>query len=280
MNARLGIMQGRLLPPENGRYQSFPWCGWQDEFQLARADGFDCIEFIYEEDCGQHNPLMTDIGLQQIRRLVDGSGVAVRSICADQFMPRPLHAGQAADREAAVAQLAHLIAQAAGLGAACITVPCLDQSTMRTEQQIDWLVAGLSRCLEHAAAAGITICLETDLSPHRFRQLLDRVAHPNLGVTYDIGNSAALGYAPADELDAYGTHIAVLHVKDRTHGGGSVPLGSGAADFEAVLRGLRRCGFDGPMILQAARADSPDQERQAALAQAQHFEECLDRWYR
>jgi hexulose-6-phosphate isomerase len=284
MNATLGIMQGRLLPRENGRYQSFPWRRWQDEFHLAQTDGFDCIEFIYEEQDGTsascRNPLMTSQGLQQIQQLVDDSGVAVRSICADQFMSRPLHADRANDREAAVAQLQDLIGQAARLGASWITLPCLDQSTMRTEQEIERLGCALDCCLDDAAALGVTLCLETDLPPNRFRQLLDRMAHESLGITYDIGNSAALGYSPAEELDAYGTLIAVVHVKDRKRGGSSVPLGSGAADFETVLRGLKRHGFDGPMILQAARADSAEQESQAALAQARHFEGCLNRWYR
>ena len=270
----LGIMQGRLLPRENGRYQSFPWSRWRDEFQLAQADGYDCIEFIYEEDNGSRNPLMTDRGLRQIQELVDSSGVAVRSICADQFMSQPLHAeGNAAT------QLRQLIAQAARIGATHITLPCLDQSSLSTEEQVDRLVHNLEACLEDAATAGITLCLETDLPPERFRQLLGRLPHANLGVTYDIGNSAALGYSPAEELDAYGQRVAVVHVKDRAYGGGSVPLGSGAADFETVLRGLKHLGFGGPMILQAARADSGDGERRAVRDQARHFEECLERWY-
>ncbi len=280
LGVMFGIMQGRLLPRENGRYQSFPWSRWQDEFQMARAGGFDCIEFIYEEQAGRGNPLMTDQGLQQIQELVDDSGVVVRSICADQFMSQPLHANRAADRDTAVAQLQHLIDQAARLGASWITLPCLDQSTLQTEPQMERLGHALHRCLDRAADAGVTLCLETDLPPNRFRRLLDQVAHQSLGVTYDIGNSAALGYSPAQEFDAYGARIAVVHVKDRTRGGGSVPLGSGAADFETVLRGLSRLGFDGPMILQAARAGSADQESHAAIAQAQHLEECINRWCR
>lgn len=31
----VGIMQGRLSPPEDGRFQSFPRLGWREEFARA-----------------------------------------------------------------------------------------------------------------------------------------------------------------------------------------------------------------------------------------------------
>ena len=50
-------------------------------------------------------------------------------------------------------------------------------------------------------------------------------------MNYDIGNSASLGYIPAEELSAYGERISDVHVKDRAFGGGSVILGKGSANI-------------------------------------------------
>jgi L-ribulose-5-phosphate 3-epimerase len=44
MPHRYGIMQGRLSPPEDGRFQSFPRNSWREEFPRAREAGLDYIE--------------------------------------------------------------------------------------------------------------------------------------------------------------------------------------------------------------------------------------------
>ena len=55
---KLGIMQGRLLPPEEQRFQSFPRQRWRDEFALAAAAGLDTIEWIYDAYGEDVNPLV------------------------------------------------------------------------------------------------------------------------------------------------------------------------------------------------------------------------------
>jgi len=40
---KLGIMQGRLVPPEAQRFQCFPRQRWRDEFALAAAAGLDAF---------------------------------------------------------------------------------------------------------------------------------------------------------------------------------------------------------------------------------------------
>lgn len=74
------------------------------------------------------------------------------------------------------------------------------------------------------------------------------------GINYDIGNSASLGFDPAEEIAAYGDRIVNIHVKDRMKGGTTVPLGSGSADLPRVFRLLRQVGYRNDFILQTARA--------------------------
>lgn len=55
---KLGVMQGRLLPKFQGRYQAHPKGFWQKEFEIAKEIGLDCIEFILDFNDAEDNPLI------------------------------------------------------------------------------------------------------------------------------------------------------------------------------------------------------------------------------
>ena len=93
--------------------------------------------------------------------------------------------------------------------------------------------------------------LETDLAPIKFAKLLENIGSNNIKVNYDTGNSAALGYDPVEEFNAYGEKITDLHIKDRIYGGGSVPLGSGNVNFSKILELLFKNNYKGIIIFQA-----------------------------
>ena len=50
MTSRIGIMQGRLSKPLNGKIQSFPLNTWEKEFYLAKEIGFELIEWVLDEN--------------------------------------------------------------------------------------------------------------------------------------------------------------------------------------------------------------------------------------
>jgi len=115
------------------------------------------------------------------------------------------------------------------------------------------LVDAVSTVLPAAEEKNVGILLETDLAPREFRSLLDRWAHPLVGANFDSGNSASLGYEPREEISTLGETIMNVHVKDRLRGGTTVPLGTGAANFDEVFGTLGDIGYRGPLILQTAR---------------------------
>jgi hexulose-6-phosphate isomerase len=85
-------------------------------------------------------------------------------------------------------------------------------------------------------------------------------------VNYDIGNSAALGYDPAEEIACYGSRITDIHVKDRERDGESVMLGTGDAQFERFFQALAPLDYKGPFIMQAYRDDEGVRVFQQQLA--------------
>ena len=90
MNNPIGVMQGRLLPKYEGRYQAHPVAYWQVEFSKAAEFGLDCIEFILDYNDSEKNPLMTPDGCKEIKAVFARTGVKVLSVCADYFMEEPL----------------------------------------------------------------------------------------------------------------------------------------------------------------------------------------------
>jgi hexulose-6-phosphate isomerase len=262
-STRIAIMQGRLGPPVEGRFQSFPRDDWAAEFPRAATARLDAIEWIYDAFGEDANPLATDAGIARMRELSQEHGVAVVSSCADYFMDHPFVRAGEAERRALVERLLWLLERARSAGIGRIVLPFVDASRIADDDDRRVALAVLRAALPAAARAGVELHLETDLDPAAFAGLLADLQHAHLKVNYDSGNSASLGYAPAAEFAAYGERIGSVHIKDRRLGGGTVALGSGDADLPAVFGGLRRLGYRGDFVLQAARPE-PGAEVQRA----------------
>lgn len=250
-----GIMQGRLLPAEPERFQAFPRDRWQQEFALAHAAGLQSIEWIYDVYGADVNPIATDEGIAGMKRLAAENNIRVVSLCADYFMDIP-----ALDP----VKLIWLLERCRLAGISRLVLPFVDASRIESDAHAQRVVAMLREVLPQAVRLDVEIHLETSLEPGAFGALLDVLPDAFLRVNYDSGNSASLGYAPAEEFAAYGERIGSVHIKDRVLNGGTVPLGTGAADFHSLFNELKKAGYRGDFILQVAREDPGDE---LALAQ-------------
>lgn len=256
----LGVMQGRLSPMVFGGYQAFPTDLWEREFKLARHRNLQHIEWVLDAQSLGDNPILinsSDIGVCSRE-----SSVSVVSVCADFLMDRPLDVSTGASWDT----MERLLDAMTSLKATWVVIPCVDQSSVREHESRRRLVKSLHRLDELIVDSRICVALETDLPPADFADLLSEFDRDRIGVNYDIGNSASLGFDPVDELAAYGDRVNLLHVKDRILHGGSVRLGTGSANLPGVLSTLMQLGFKGPVTLQCFR----DQEGLAA------FDEQLD----
>lgn len=246
----IGIMQGRLVPRYNQRYQAFPVNYWQAEFHIARDLGIQYIEFILDYNQAEKNPLLSKEGVAAIQEVIEQTGVGVRSICGDYFMEAPFHSDKQAESERV---LQTLLENAALLNARDVVIPCVDQSKLKTDADVAKLVASIRKFIPLIEKLGLFLNFETDLDPQAFKKLLQNFDSPNIKVNYDIGNSASLGFSPEEEFRAYGHLISNLHVKDRVLGGSSVKLGTGNAKFDVIFGLLKELGFKGIVTLQASR---------------------------
>ena len=250
----VGIMQGRLAAPIGGRIQAFPADEWRDELPRAAQAGLSCIEWIYETQGRERNPLCTDEGIAELRALTARHGVAVRSVCADYFMEFPLVRADGAALAERVEHLRWLIDRCRAAGIERVVLPFVDASEVKTADEETALVETLTRAERVATAEGVELHLEMSFAPARFAAFMAHLPEA-IRVNYDSGNSSSLGYHPGDEFAAYGERIGSVHVKDRILGGTTVPLGTGSADLPAFFAGLKRLGYDGDIILQVARGE-------------------------
>jgi sugar phosphate isomerase/epimerase len=252
----LGVMQGRLLPKYQGRYQAHPLGYWQEEFAIAAGIGFDYIEFILDYNDAALNPLMSAEGVKEIISQVAKTNVGVRSVCADYFMEAPLHHTDTAIADTSMEVLQRLMHNSKEIGITDIVIPCVDQSSLTDAAAKQRFVTRLLPMQDLAEKLSINLSLETDLGPDAFGALLSEFTSYRITVNYDTGNSASLGYDPIKEFESYGSRISDIHIKDRKFKGGSVLLGTGDADFNFFFKALATLvDYDGPFIMQAFRDD-------------------------
>lgn len=111
---------------------------------------------------------------------------------------------------------------------------------------------------DEAAAAGITICLETHggllATGEMAARLVKRIDRPNVGINYDTGN--VVYYAdtrPEEDIEAAAPYIRHLHIKDQIGGKGVwnfPPIGTGDVDFVPIFARLKRAGKQVPASIE------------------------------
>jgi hexulose-6-phosphate isomerase len=280
----IGVMQGRLAPPEDGRFQSFPRLAWREEFARARAAGLAYIEWIHDAygaaadpsdkrwftdaaDAAAYaagaNPIFSETGLVEMDLLKAETGIATPALCGDWFMDFPLIRCTDGEREERERHLHELIPIAKRIGARKMVLPFVDQSRMANEGEKQQVIGVLQRALPVAERYGVELHLEADFGPEEFADFLTRIPHPMLKVNWDSGNSSGLGFVASEEFAAYGERVGSVHIKDRyrkPEGGIETrPLGMGSADFEDVFRAVKSIGYRGGFTLQVARGVPGDE---------------------
>lgn len=255
---RLGFMQGRLSPLIDGRIQTFPWSYWSNEFLIAEKHGFRLMEWTLDQDKLYENPLLTLTGQTEINVLRQRHGLVIASLTGDCFMQAPFWKAQGGEQKALQHDFLAVAEACTAVGISMIVVPLVDNGRLENTKQEDVLVAFLQDHAGFLTEYALKVVFESDFAPVDLARFIGRLDPVLFGINYDIGNSAALGFNPSEEISAYGQRIINVHVKDRVLGGTTVPLGTGNADFKTVFKELARLSYAGNYILQTARAPDGD----------------------
>lgn len=251
---QIGIMQGRLSPRIDGKIQAYPRDTWQKEFKIAQEIGYSAIEWIVENPL-ESNALMSESGIQEINDIILRTQVRIDYVCADIFMQQPFVRMNEDVKDENIKILNQIIINSKKIGAIGVEIPFVDNSSIKSKSEIDELVTAMQSSFEVAKDLDLKISLETDLDPHNFKGLLEKIDLDFVQANYDIGNSASLGYDSVQELESYGEQILNVHVKDRKLHGSTVALGTGNANIAKVLEILNGMNYCGGITMQAARGE-------------------------
>ena len=249
--SNIGFMQGRLSPLRNGRIQSFPWGNWENEFRQAEDLGLTSMEWTIDSERFSENPLVTPDGQSEINQLSRTHRLLIPSVTCDYFMENPFW------KNNVVVIRKNLISIMDGMrqvGAKILVIPLVDNSSLVNLVQSEKVTEFFTSLESDLLDRELKIAFESDFEPQVLSKFVSNFDDKPFGINYDIGNSASLGFNPIEEVEAYGSRIINIHIKDRGLGGSTVPLGEGAADFKTIFNLLRDINYGGNLIMQTARS--------------------------
>jgi L-ribulose-5-phosphate 3-epimerase len=244
-------MQGRLLPPENGRIQSFPIKSWRDEFPSAKRLKLELIEWTIDRQGLFQNPILTRVGQAEINELQMQHGVYVKSITCDNLMQAPVHkhGPQGITKNS---ELLKFLDHLPVLDRLILVWPIVDDGRVSTKDEMSNLVQIVNKIADICREKGIILAFETDFTPEENGIFLSNFPEDVVGINLDLGNSASYGNSIIEDFALNKDRVFNIHIKDRNYGGTTVPLGEGDVpwiDFAEKALPF----FDGNLILQCAR---------------------------
>ena len=242
----VGVAQGRLPGAAEG--------DWQNEFFIASSLGLDGIELVFDRDPAKH-PLMTEPGLDMIRRLSAETGVRALSVHAAFFERFPLHKANS-DTDSIIPVLKRLIRGCSKVNAAQLVLPCCGEAAIESSSEAKALVKALGACMAEAITCGVNISILCTLPLDRKLSLVREFDSPAVSLAFDTSVRAAAD--PVKEINTYGPYISSVLVRDRMAGGEPAPLGGGDVDLRLICYKLREQAYGGPFILWGDMAGSGD----------------------
>lgn len=240
---KLGFMQGRLTNKGGFFPQQFPEDQWEKEFEIAAQIGFDCVEWMFNYDNWENNPLMHSFGLDKICIMQEKTGILVSGICANYFMKKSIY--DVNDKIENIIILSRLIDSAQKIGCNNIVLPLFEESAARLEDET------FHEILMSVQDESINILLETDCEMDTVYQWLKANKDLNVGVCYDIGNAVGLGRNTIQEMNQYADIVKNVHVKDKGCQGTTVMLGQGDAEIKATMDALCKNNYQDCFILES-----------------------------
>lgn len=147
-------------------------------------------------------------------------------------------------------------------------------------RQIERLAPILKKVCNQASESGLRLAIENhaDFTSHELLELIERVGHKSLLVTFDTANALRVGEDPVEAVTRLAKRVVCVHLKDaivlKSSIGNpsafwpSTPLGQGEIDLRAVLTALSKAGFDDLLCIEMANLHPDWFDEDAAVAES------------
>ena len=242
---KIGLLQGRILPPNYSEYQIFPVSNWQEEIDLIINSGFDYVEGLYDEKVNfltMFNTLKSsnDSKTKKTKNLI-------KSICLDALTNLSIENICEFDKHFENVKRISRV-----LELQTLVLPFLSSKSI---YDLDYAL----RAIHIAKEAGLTsqnykkkvrIALEFNLTSEVIMRAFELANIENMGVCVDLGNIKSLGLNPEEEIAKLRERVFHIHVKDRNILGSNVMLGLGGVDFTKCFECLKTINYEGLVTLE------------------------------
>ena len=226
---RLGILQGRLSPP-NGGFQEFPK-DWKEEFELALDLGLNHIDWLVTKNCThESNALFSGLPIVRSNKL----GISIGSICADNLISRRI-----ISPDFLFNNLQPICESAIKNGVDTITIPLLEDSDV---SDVSFRKAFVDNMNKFAITyyPEIIFSFEIESYEDAISDVLE--SNSNFRLTYDTGNMTSLGISHEYYIEKFIDKIDTVHIKDRLYNGTTVSPGKGKTNFKIIFDTIKLLG--------------------------------------
>jgi hexulose-6-phosphate isomerase len=252
MISKLGFMQGRLVNSERKNFiQYFPEKNWSKEIEIANKINFKIIEWTIDSKNIEKNPIYNG-DIEKVKEIINKYRIKIPSITLDYFMQEPFFKKKKIKYKLKILnKLKKIILNGNKIGIKYYIFPLVDNSSIKILSEEKIIIKELKK-LSKLLRKNSQILFEIDYHPRKIIDFIKKFNSKKIGINYDTGNSAGLGYDFEDEIK-YLKYIKNIHIKDRILNGSTVRLGKGNWNYKKFFK-LIKGNYKGNFILQTARS--------------------------
>ena len=248
----------------------------EDALTIIAEIGYESVALTLDHDT-LDPPDRSAVGrcVQRLRPIIERTGLSVTIETGARFIldPRRKHwptliSTNSDDRERRIEYLRAAIDVAAELGAQCVSLwsgtadPNRDRKGAASAT-FHQLYESLQMVIDHSERRNMRLGFEPEPGMFidtmaRFTQLVNRLDHPLLGLTLDVGHLHCLSDGHIREhLVQHGKRLFNVHIEDmRRNVHEHLMFGEGEIDFPHVLTALQEANYTGPLHVELSRHSS------------------------
>ncbi|MEO8354504.1 MAG: L-ribulose-5-phosphate 3-epimerase [Chloroflexota bacterium] len=256
---------------------------WEERLTAAGQAGYDFVEISIDESDERLGRLDWPAAERaELRRSIANSGVRIMTMCLSGHRKYPLGSHTPELRRRGQQILRKAVEFAGDIGLRVVQVMAYDVFYESSDDVTRAnFMEGLALGTRWAGQSGVMLGLENLDTPfvdsiRKALTVTNEIDSPWLRLYPDIGNLAAAGYFPPDELALAKGQLLGVHVKDampRIIRG--VPFGKGIVPFSETFRALVQAGFWGLIGVEMWGQMHTDQDPISCIAAARRYVDCL-----
>lgn len=229
---KIGIIQGRLLPPVEGLIQEFPINNWENEFEILDKLDLNHIEFIITKKSFNY---FLNLDLIKYTKYISG-------LCCDNLIDNRI-----SEIDFLNLNLMPICETAKKFKIKNINIPLLEESSI-TDENKNKLFENLLTFSKLYPDLNFNFEIESEY--YISLELLN--LSDNFYFIYDTGNLNFIGVDHCEYINKVFNKISNVHLKDRNKIG-SYPPGEGGVDFLLILKTLSKLCYNNIYTLQTCR---------------------------